>query len=233
MATISVALSVTIVYNSYIADAVYIILLKAVPTLSLSLSLSLSLLCNDEGFRLAGSSSSRLGYLSCARVFPQVSANKKVFDCSQRLRRFATCRSKTAPCSVHAEAQQAVLTGRQSVMQTDKNSNQMKTSQKVAAYISKYKEHDEPVNVDVDELGADWCNRQGSRPNIQICHQVLAPSFATQGFDPGKPAVGVARNFSNNSSLKQKLFDWNTGFSTGDERYPPIIKSKMSKARFN
>jgi hypothetical protein len=117
---------------------------------------------------------------------------------------------------------------------TAKGSNtDVKTSQKVAAYITKYKIHDEPVNVDVDELGADWCNRQGSRPNIHICHQVLAPSFKNDGFDPLKPSVGVARNFANNSVLKQKLLDWNIGFSSGDERYPPILKEKMNKAGFS
>jgi hypothetical protein len=109
----------------------------------------------------------------------------------------------------------------------------LKTSQKVAAYITKYKIHDEPVNVDVDELGADWCNRQGSRPNISICHEVIAQSFKTDGFDPAKPSVGVARNFANNSVLRQKLLDWNASFSSGDERYPPIIHEKMNKARFS
>ena len=102
-----------------------------------------------------------------------------------------------------------------------------KTSQRVAANITKYRIHAAPVHVDVDEIGADWLNRMGSAPNIQICHKVLAPSFKNDGYDTSKPQVGVCRSFEGNSDLINKLVSWNRSFT--DELYPSVRKEKMNK----
>ncbi|MEC8930567.1 MAG: hypothetical protein VYB08_04070, partial [Candidatus Latescibacterota bacterium] len=109
------------------------------------------------------------------------------------------------------------------------NESELKTSQRVAAIIFKYHIFDDPIHVDSDEIGADWCNRMGSDPNIAICHEVLAPSFKKDGYDPSKPQVGILRAFEGHPDLLLKLLEWNMRFSAGDERWPPIDKQKMNK----
>ena len=101
----------------------------------------------------------------------------------------------------------------------------LKTSQRVAANIMKYKQNTEPIFVDPDEILVDECNRMHSAPNILICHQVLAPSFKHDGYDPNKPPVGVCRL----ARTTLALIEWNFSFSAGDERFPPIVKQKADK----
>ena len=106
-----------------------------------------------------------------------------------------------------------------------------KKASKIAAYIVKYSIHDagEPTYIDVDEIGADWCNRMGAPPNIQVCHRVLAPSFKNDGFDPNKPQIGILRSFVTHEVKKKKLLAHNLAFSAGDSRFPIVLKEKMSR----
>lgn len=112
---------------------------------------------------------------------------------------------------------------------SDSASQSLKTSQRVNCMIAKYKVNEEPIHVNPDEVGADWCNRQGQAPTILICHQVIAKSFKTDGFDTGKPQVGVCRSFKGNEHLMKKLLSWNVQFGMGDERFPPVLAEKMDK----
>ena len=105
----------------------------------------------------------------------------------------------------------------------------LKTSQRVAANLLHYRMNEEPIHVDCDEIGADWCNRMGSQPNILVCHQVLARSFKNDGYDPTKPQLGVCRCFKDDHAKLQKLIAWNETFNAGDDRFPPMNKDKMHK----
>ena len=110
------------------------------------------------------------------------------------------------------------------------NTSQKKAA-KIASYIVMYSIHDggEPSHIDVDEIGADWCNRMGAPPNIQVCHGVLAPSFKNDGYDPSKMPVGICRSFVSDEAKRKKLLLHNTSFSAGDDKFPVILKEKMSR----
>ena len=107
------------------------------------------------------------------------------------------------------------------------SSGDLKTSQRVAANIAKYKLFEDPINVEPEAIGADRVNRMGSTPNIMVCHQVLAESFKKDGYDPSKPQCGLCRSFAENQELREKLLAWNLSFSRGDSRYPRVNKEKM------
>ena len=102
----------------------------------------------------------------------------------------------------------------------------IKVPTRVAANIAKYRTIDHPVYIDVDEVGADPCNRMGSAPNIMIVHKVLAPSFKKDGFDPSKAPIGVCRSFGANTDLVARLQQHNGKFSTS--LYPAIKADKMT-----
>ena len=109
------------------------------------------------------------------------------------------------------------------------SSGDLKTSQRVAATIAKYKINDTPIHVDPEEIGADWVNRMGSTPNIAIVHQVLAESFKKDGYDATKPQIGLCRSFGGSPSLREKLLEWNLKFSSGDNR----LSMKISSVRIH
>ena len=98
---------------------------------------------------------------------------------------------------------------------------------KVATTIAKYKLNDRAINIEPEALGADWMNRMGCTPNITICHEVLAPSFAKDGFDPSLPREGICRSFEKDQGMREKLVAHNKSFSSGDSRYPLVFPHKM------
>lgn len=115
-----------------------------------------------------------------------------------------------------------------SVSTTPTSPKDLKTSQRVAATIAKYRIHDSPIHIQPDEVGADWTNRMGSTPNISIVHSVIAKSLAKDGYDPSKPQIGLCRSFAGHGVQLEKLLKWNQSFTTGDARYPFIHKAKMT-----
>ena len=84
----------------------------------------------------------------------------------------------------------------------------------------------EPKQLDPRCLLVDPCNRDGAPPNIQHVHHQILKSFATQGFDRTRPAVGICVKYTSVEG-KSRLIEHNRRFSAGASLLPPIDESQV------
>ena len=99
---------------------------------------------------------------------------------------------------------------------------------KLAARVEKVMQtclNAEPKQLDPRCLLVDPCNRDGAPPNIQHVHHQILKSFATQGFDRTRPAVGICVKYTSVEG-KSRLIEHNRRFSSGTSLLPPIDESQ-------
>ena len=99
---------------------------------------------------------------------------------------------------------------------------------KLAARVEKVMQsclNAEPKQLDPRCLLVDPCNRDGAPPNIQHVHHQILKSFATQGFDRTRPAVGICVKYTSVQG-KSRLIEHNRRFSAGTPLLPPIDESQ-------
>ena len=79
----------------------------------------------------------------------------------------------------------------------------------------------EPKQLQPGALLVDPCNRNGAPPNIHHVHHQILKSFAAQGFDRTRPAVGICVKYTSVEG-KSRFIEHNRRFSAGTPLLPPI-----------